>query len=230
MTIFHPDANIDNFEPQRRRLLDEIANDAVQTANYTGRGFFSSKVMTALGKVDRRRFVPDDLVNSAYGNYPLPIGKGQTISQPYIVALMTDLLDLNVGDRVLEVGTGSGYQAAVLAELVSQVYSVEVVETLGSQARAKLQDLGYKNISLKIDDGCLGWPEYAPYDAIIVTAAPEKIPEALSQQLKPGGKMIIPLGQAYAAQELMLAEKHVDGSLITREVLPVRFVPLTCWS
>jgi len=228
MTVSYPDIDTDNFDLQRTRLQREIAVDAAATAMYTGRNAFSSSVMSAMGKVDRHRFVPEDLVHSAYGNYPLPIGKGQTISQPYIVALMTDLLDLNATDNVLEVGTGSGYQTAILAELVDHVYSIEVVESLGVQARSKLQALGYTNVSLKIGNGCLGWPEHAPYNGIIVTAAPENIPDALTQQLKPGGKIVIPLGPAYSSQELMVAEKQPDGSITTRDVLPVRFVPLKC--
>ena len=219
-------ADANNFEQQRRRLLEEITSYAAMTAMDTGRSAFSYRVMSALGKVDRHRFVSDDLIGCAYGNYPLPIGHGQTISQPYIVALMTDLLDLNETDIVLEIGTGSGYQAAVLAELVSHVYSVEVVEPLGIQARAKFQRLGYKNISVKIGDGWQGWPEHSPYDAVIVTAAAEKIPDALVEQLKPGGKIICPLGPAYGPQELVLANKHNNGSLTSQHVLPVRFVPL----
>ena len=224
MTIFQPDAN--NFEPQRRRMLDEIAADAARTEAYTGRSVFSGRVMAAMGKVGRHRFVPDNLAGYAYENRPLPIGNGQTISQPYIVALMTDLLDLTEADRVLEIGTGSGYQTAVLAELVREVYTVETVESLGAQARARLQNMGYRNISVRIGDGWQGWAEHAPYDAIIVTAAPEKIPDALVQQLKPGGKIVIPIGPLHGSQELMLAEKQADATLVTRGMLPVSFVPL----
>jgi protein-L-isoaspartate(D-aspartate) O-methyltransferase len=225
-TVFQTDENTGDFEQQRRFLLDEIADDAARTAIYTGRSFFSGKVMAALAKVDRHHFVPADLAGYAYENHPLPIGNGQTISQPYIVALMTDLLDLNETDCVLEIGTGSGYQAAVLAELARQVYSVELVEPLGTRARAKLESIGYRNVSVKIGDGWQGWAEHAPYDAIIVTAAPEKIPDALVQQLKTGGKLIIPIGPVYGAQELVLVEKLADGSIVSRSVLPVSFVPL----
>lgn len=216
-----------DFDLQRRRLLAEIADEASETSRYTGRNAFSSRVMAAMGKVKRHLFVPADLLQYAYSNQPLPIGKSQTISQPYIVALMTDLLDLGERDKVLEVGTGSGYQMAVLAELAQQVYSVEVIESLAVQARARLQSLGYANIALTVGDGWQGWAEHAPYDAIIVTAAPVAMPHALIQQLKPGGRIVIPLGSAYGAQELVLAEKQEDASILTRRVLPVRFVPLT---
>ena len=226
MTIFQPDPSTDDFEQQRRHLLEEIASDTVQAEAYTGRSAFSGRVMAALGKVERHRFVPGNLSSCAYENRPLPIGNGQTISQPYIVALMTDLLDLTETDRVLEIGTGSGYQTAVLAELVREVYTVETVESLGIQARARFQNLGYRNISLKIGDGWQGWAEHAPYDAIIVTAAPEKIPDALVQQLKTGGRIVIPVGPVHGAQELMLAEKQADATLASRGMLPVSFVPL----
>lgn len=226
MTFSRTEPNAANFAQQRRRLLEEIADDAAMTGINTGRNAFSAKVMAAIGRVDRHRFVPDGEQYSAYENYPLPIGHGQTISQPYIVALMTDLLDLSASDRVLEIGTGSGYQAAVLAELAAQIYSVEIVEELGMQARARLHDLGYSNVSVKIGDGWEGWEEYAPYDAIIVTAAPEDIPPALVQQLKPGGKLVIPLGSTFGLQYLVLVKKQSDGSIVTQRLLPVRFVPL----
>ena len=226
MTIFQSDFSNRNIEQQRRHLLSVIAGDAAMTAIDTGRNIFSDKVMAALGNVDRRNFVPNDQIAFAYENHPLPIGHGQTISQPYIVALMTDLLDLNATDRVLEIGTGSGYQAAVLSRLVEHVYSVEIVEALGIQASEKLATMGYQNVSVKIGDGCEGWHEHAPYDAVIVTAAPEVIPLELVRQLKTGGKMVIPLGPAYGYQDLVLATKHLDGHLLMRHVLPVSFVPL----
>lgn len=226
MTIFQSGFGSQNLEQQRRRLLSVIAEDAAMTSLDTGRSVVSDKVMAALGKVDRRNFVPDEQIIFAYENHPLPIGHGQTISQPYIVALMTDLLDLQATDRVLEIGTGSGYQAAVLSKLVEHVYSVEIVRALGEQAREKLTRLGYRNISVKVGDGRDGWSEYAPYDAVIVTAAPDEIPPELVQQLKPGGKIVIPLGSAYGYQDLVLATKHADGRLGIRRVLPVSFVPL----
>ncbi|MDP2828603.1 MAG: protein-L-isoaspartate(D-aspartate) O-methyltransferase [Sulfuricellaceae bacterium] len=227
MTYFRPEAHTDDFNWQRRQMLEEIADEAAETAAYTGRSAFSHRVMAAIGKVDRRLFVPDDLLNFAYRNQPLPIGKGQTISQPYIVALMTDLLDLDENDRVLEVGTGSGYQTAVLAELAHQVYSIEVVEPLAVQARTRLQSLNYANIELKVGNGWHGWVEHAPYDAIIVTAAPEVIPEALIQQLRLGGKIVIPLGPTHGGQELVLVEKQANLTLALRHILPVSFVPFT---
>lgn len=226
MTIFQSGFGSQNLEQQRRRLLSMIAEDAAMTSLDTGRSVVSDKVMAALGKVDRRNFVPDEQIIFAYENHPLPIGHGQMISQPYIVALMTDLLDLHATDRVLEIGTGSGYQAAVLSKLVEHVYSVEIVRALGEQAREKLTRLGYRNISVKVGDGRDGWSEYAPYDAVIVTAAPDEIPPELVQQLKPGGKIVIPLGSAYGYQDLVLATKHADGRLGIRRVLPVSFVPL----
>jgi protein-L-isoaspartate(D-aspartate) O-methyltransferase len=186
----------------------------------------SPTVRAALGKVERHRLVPPGQRALAYRNHPLPIGLGQTISQPYIVALSTDLLALKPQDVVLEVGTGSGYQAAVLAEIASRVYSIEIIESLGKEAEAKLKDLGYRNIEIRIGDGYRGWPEKAPFDAIVVTAAAPQVPEALVAQLKPGGRMVIPVGAFPDAQELLLLVKHADGRLERRNVLPVRFVPL----
>ncbi|KAF0205402.1 MAG: protein-L-isoaspartate(D-aspartate) [Gallionellaceae bacterium] len=226
MTIFQSGFSDTSLEQQRRHLLSVIAQDAAKTALDTGRSAISDKVMAVLGKVDRRNFVPDEQIIFAYENHPLSIGHGQTISQPYIVALMTDLLDLKATDHVLEIGTGSGYQAAVLSKLVEHVYSVEIVRALGEHAREKLAKLGYRNISVKIADGRDGWPEFAPYDAVIVTAAPDEIPPELVLQLKTEGKIVIPLGSAYGYQDLVLATKHADGRLSMRRVLPVSFVPL----
>ncbi len=215
------------FTAQRERMAAEIAADAKATAQRTGRAAFSERVMAAMRKVERHRFVPADQVNRAYENRPLPIGAGQTVSQPYIVALMTDLLDLKPTDVVLEIGTGSGYQAAVLAELVRHVYTIEIVPSVGRQGAAALAGAGYRNVTTRIGDGYQGWPEHAPFDAIIVTAAPAHIPEPLVAQLKPTGRMIVPVGSTSASQELMLVEKAADGSITTRRTLPVRFVPLT---
>jgi len=183
--------------------------------------------MAAMGKVPRHRFVPVLQDIFAYDNRPLPIGEGQTISQPYIVALMTDLLDPKPTDTVLEVGTGSGYQAAVLAELVAKVYTIEIVEALGLRARQVLGELGYRNVEVRVGDGYGGWPAAAPFDAIIVTAAPAAVPQPLIDQLKPGGRMVIPVGASSDAQHLLLVEKQSDGRTTTRRALPVRFVPLT---
>jgi protein-L-isoaspartate(D-aspartate) O-methyltransferase len=215
------------FVERRDRMVSEIATDARATARHTGRPAFSDRVMAAMRKVERHRFVPADQVPHAYENRPLPIGAGQTISQPYIVALMTDLLDLKPTDVVLEVGTGSGYQAAVMAELVKHVYTIEIVAAVGRQGAAALANAGYRNITTRIGDGYHGWPERAPFDAIIVTAAPAAIPEPLIDQLKPLGRMIVPIGASGATQALVLVEKHADGSTTTRQTLPVRFVPLT---
>src|SRR6266700_8086361 len=211
----------------RARMVAEIAAMARETGTETGRPRFGDAVMAALGKVPRHRFVPALQDIFAYDNRPLPIGEGQTISQPYIVALLTDLLELKSGDTVLEVGTGSGYQAAVLAELVAKVYTIEIVEPLGKQAKRLLGELGYRNIEVRIGDGYGGWPEAAPFDSIIVTAAPAEGPWPLIDQLKPGGRMVIPVGGASGVQQLLLLEKRPDGTATTKRTLPVRFVPLT---
>lgn len=192
----------------------------------TGLAAMSPGVRAALGKVERHRFVPPGQVASAYRNHPLPIGAGQTISQPYIVALSTDLVQPRAGQRVLEVGTGSGYQAAMLAEIVGRVYTIELIASLGNAAAERLRALGYANVEVRIGDGYAGWPEAAPFDAIVVTAAAPRVPAALVAQLRPGGRMVIPVGESAAAQELLVLAKRADGSIETRAVLPVRFVPL----
>ncbi|MBA7663435.1 Protein-L-isoaspartate O-methyltransferase [subsurface metagenome] len=189
------------------------------------RGVKDEKVLQAMGKVLRHRFVPENLIPHAYEDNPLPIGFGQTISQPYIVALMTELLNPEGSDRVLEVGTGSAYQAAVLSEIVDEVYTIEIFEELGTSATERLEDLGYDNVKVKIADGYYGWPEYAPFDAIIVTCAAFHIPPPLIQQLKEDGKMCIPVGSVFWAQNLMLVEKK-NGKIVSRNILPVRFVPM----
>jgi len=188
------------------------------------RGVKDQLVLQAMRKVPRHRFVPEDFVPEAYNDYPLPIGHNQTISQPYIVAFMTEQLALKGGEKVLEVGTGSGYQAAVLAEIAAEVFSIEIICELADSAEQRLKALGYKNISVRCGDGYQGWPDQAPFDAIIVTAAPEKIPKPLLDQLKPGGRMIIPVGTL--AQELVLVSKLKDGRFEEKNVLPVRFVPM----
>jgi len=197
------------------------------TASETGRTGLAPAVVSVLAKVPRHEFVPPSQADSAYENRPLPIGHGQTISQPYIVALMTDLLEVRPGDVVLEVGTGSGYQAAVLAELAERVYTIEIVEPLAREARARLERLGVRNVVTRVGDGYAGWPERAPFDGIMVTAAPDHVPPALIEQLKPGGRLVIPVGETGTGQSLMIIEKAGDGSVTTRNVLPVRFVPLT---
>jgi protein-L-isoaspartate(D-aspartate) O-methyltransferase len=197
-----------------------------ETRSETGLPAMSSAVRAALGKVERHRLVPPGEASRAYRNHPLPIGAGQTISQPYIVALSTDLLDPEPGDVILEVGTGSGYQAAVLAEIVSRVYSIEIIESLGRTAAKRLEELGYGNVEVRIGDGYAGWPERAPFDGIVVTAAAPRVPQALVEQLKPGGRMVIPVGGAGDMQYLKLLTKRADGGVEEKRVLPVRFVPL----
>ncbi len=215
-----------DFAAERARMVAEIAQLASQTAVETGRAVFSEPVMRAMGRVERHRLVPPGQVPLAYRNHPLPIGERQTISQPYIVALSTDLLNPQPHHVVLDIGTGSGYQAAVLAELVKRVYSIEIIDSLGRTARERLGALGYRNIEIRIGDGHLGWPEKGPFDAIVVAAAAQRIPPALVAQLKPGGKMVIPVGEILGAQDLTLVEKFADGKILIRKVLPVRFVPL----
>jgi len=188
------------------------------------RGINDNRVLEAMAKVPREEFVPPDSRAATYEDGPLPIGYGQTISQPYIVAFMTEQLRLSPTDRVLEIGTGSGYQAAILAELAGEVYTIELVEPLAKNAEATLQRLGYKNVHVKVGDGYKGWPEHAPFDAIIVTCAPDKVPQLLTDQLKEGGRMIIPVGDRFA-QELYLLEKK-NGQLKESVTLPVRFVPM----
>jgi protein-L-isoaspartate(D-aspartate) O-methyltransferase len=215
------------FDTERHKMVVEVLRDAAETSAYSGRAALSPGVVAALEKVERHRFVPAALATVAYLNRPLPIGYGQTISQPFIVALMTDLMQVKPGDRVLEIGTGSGYQAAVLAEKGSSVYSIEIIEELGKEAAERLKSLGYRNVHTRVGDGYYGWPEAAPFDAIIVTAAASHVPPPLRKQLKPGGRMVIPLGTQFMTQYLMVVEKQQDGSVTTRQILPVRFVPLT---
>jgi len=220
-------AEQDSYAAARQRMLAEVEADMRATARSTGRNRLDPRVAAAIGKVPRHRFVPAQLADRAYENRPLPIGHGQTISQPYIVALMTDLARTEPGDRVLEVGTGSGYQAAVMAHLANSVYTIEIIEPLGKQATERLRRLGYANVQVRVGDGYHGWPEHAPYDAILVTAAAGHIPPPLVRQLKPGGRMVIPVGAAFMVQQLMLVEKKADGAISTRQIMPVRFVPLT---
>mgnify|MGYP001814074261 CR=1 FL=1 len=217
----------DTLAQERRGMIAAIERDVSDTARLINRESFSERVMDAMENVPRHEFVPQRLRAKAYENRPLPIGKGQTISQPYIVALMTDLLEPRPGDRVLEIGTGSGYQAAILSRLVSDVYSIEIISELGEQAAGRLQRLGYDNVSTRIADGYDGWPEAAPFDGILVTAAISHIPPPLVRQLKPGGRMIIPVGTRFQTQYLTIVEKGTDGSVTTRQVIPVIFVPFT---
>lgn len=214
------------FADLRARMVEEVAAMYVETRSETGLRAMSPAVRAAMTKVERHKLIPSGQDKLAYRNHPLPIGHGQTISQPYIVALSTDLIAPEPQHVVLEVGTGSGYQAAVLAEIVKQVYSIEIVENLGREADKRLRAMGYKNIEVRIGDGYRGWPEKAPFDGIIVTAAAPRVPQALVDQLKPGGRMAIPVGESWEVQRLLLVTKNADGSVTQKTVLPVRFVPL----
>ncbi|MDP6602617.1 MAG: protein-L-isoaspartate(D-aspartate) O-methyltransferase [Rhodospirillales bacterium] len=211
---------------ERARMVDEIEVEVRETRKWTGRDRLSPRVIAAMAKIPRHRFLAPADVAYAYLNRPWTIGFGQTISQPYIVALMTELLDLEPDGRVLEIGTGSGYQTAVLAEIAFRVYSIEAVETLAERARARLSELGYRTIQVRAGDGHEGWPELAPFDAVIVTAAAERAPPALVAQLGPGGRLVIPVGRPYESQTLVRAVKNDDGTLASENVLPVAFVPM----
>ena len=226
-TLLHSDIIENPYDKARKSMVEVIETEVEETRGYLGKGKLSKTTIDAMGSVKRHEFVPVVSRLMAYANRPLSIGYGQTISQPYIVAVMTDLLELKHSDRVLEIGTGSGYQAAVLAEIVKEVYTIEVINELGVAAAKKLEKLGYKNIKAEIGDGYYGNEESAPYDAIIVTAAAGHIPPPLLKQLKPGGKMIIPVKSFYYVQHLILVAKDEKGAITTRQILPVRFVPLT---
>lgn len=212
---------------QIERLLQDIAWETSQSRTWTGRDRLAPRVLEAIKQVPRHAFVPGYEVDSAYDDRPLPIGYGQTISQPFIVALMSDMLETQPHHVVLEVGCGSGYQSAVLSKLVRQVYSVEIVPELAQAAHERLARMGYANISVQQGDGYHGWPEHAPFDSIIVTAAAPEIPPPLITQLKPGGRLVIPVGQHHGRQELILVEKNAAGEVSLRNMLPVAFVPLT---
>jgi protein-L-isoaspartate(D-aspartate) O-methyltransferase len=213
-----------------RRLLHSVASDDARETmvreQIAARGIRDPRVIEALREVPRHAFIPEPERSRAYDDGPVPIGQGQTISQPYIVALMTELLRPQPGDRVLEVGTGSGYQAAVLARLVSHVYTIELEESLASTAAALLRELKYENITVRTGDGYAGWPEHAPFDIVVVTAAPEQIPQPLIEQLQPGGRLIVPVGPRFNVQQLQLIEKDAAGAIRTRDIAPVMFVPL----
>jgi protein-L-isoaspartate(D-aspartate) O-methyltransferase len=220
-----PAAN-DDFAAARARMLTVIQANAEAVGSAPGRAGISQGVLDVMGRVPRHEFVPEDLRGSAYDDRPLPIGFGQTISQPYIVALMTDLLEVEPGDTVLEVGTGSGYQAAVLAPLAARVFTIEIVPQLAEAAKDRLARLHYDNVTVRAGDGYYGWEDAAPFNGIVVTAAASHIPPPLIRQLRPGGRMVIPVGGPFFVQHLMLVEKREDGTVTSRQLLPVRFVPL----
>jgi len=215
------------FHKERLALVEAIQNDVRRTSAHLDKESLDEQVLDAMRQVPRHLFVPRNSQADAYQNRPLAIGHGQTISQPYIVAIMTDLLKPESNHRVLEVGTGSGYQAAVMSTLTAEVFSLEIIEPLGNQASQLLQQLGYQNVQVRIGDGYYGWEEHAPFDAIIVTAAANHVPPPLVKQLRPGGRMIIPVGSAFMVQQLVLIEKNLDGIVTLKQILPVRFVPLT---
>ena len=207
-------------------MIADIESEVKFTRSMIGKSALDPRVMKAMARVPRDKFVPDDVKSAAFYNGPLPIGDGQTISQPYIVALMTDMLSIEPSHTILEIGTGSGYQTAILSLLCKQVYTIECIAALSKKAAARLKELKYSNIETTIGNGYKGWPEHAPYDGIIVTAAASHIPEALIKQLKPGGNLVIPVGEAYMSQELMLVKKDEQGEIDIKSVLGVVFVPL----
>lgn len=217
----------DDYARQRENMIRAIEADVNATSIYIKKEALDPRVMEAMNTVPRHALVPINQRSDAYLNRPLPIGYGQTISQPYIVAIMTDLLNPQPEHKILEVGTGSGYQAAILSRLVRQVYTIEVIEALGKRAKVDLAELGYDNIQTQIGDGYYGWRQHAPFDGIVVTAAASHVPPPLIQQLKPGGRIIIPVGSRFLTQQLLLITKDEGGNLTTRQILPVRFVPLT---
>lgn len=230
LCLAHPGRSVGVGEPfveARIRMLSEIESDFRATAASTGFARLDPAVRAALAKVPRDRFVPAEQAARAYANRPLSIGHGQTISQPFVVALMTQLIEPQPNHRVLEIGTGSGYQAAVLAELVERVYTIEIVRPLAEQADELLRELGYTNIETRAGDGYRGWPQAAPFDAILVTAAPDEMPQPLIDQLAPGGSLVAPIGPRSGIQNLLLMRKEADGRTVSRNLLPVRFVPLT---
>ena len=214
-----------DYAARRRQMIETIAIHALHVGNAIGEQGLGNRVMEVMGRVARHEFVPAELRPHAYIDHPLPIGFGKTISQPFMVALMTDLLDVQASDSVLEIGTGVGYQAAVLADLAEKVYTVEIIGELALAARSRLEGLGYANVEVRLGDGSKGWPEHAPFDKVIVTAAPELVPPSLIMQLKPGGRMVVPAGLE-GDQRLMLVEMDDAGDLKTREVLRVVFSPL----
>ena len=215
-----------NYDAEREALVAELREHSKLSEAYGGPRI-SESILAVIGRVLRHEFVPDSQLPYAYENRPLSIGAGQTISQPYIVALMTDLAGINTDQTVLEIGTGSGYQAAVLSELAGEVYSIEIIDMLGQRAARDLERLGYDNVTVRVGDGYAGWPEHAPFDAIIVTAAPDKVPQPLIDQLAVGGRMVIPVGPQHDVQELQRLTKQANGEVTVENITAVRFVPFT---
>lgn len=220
-------AQADQYEKARQEMLSDIRADLQLSGYELGFGKLDAKVLRALRQVPRHQFVPSSVRAHAYENRPLPIGHGQTISQPFIVAIMTELLEVEPQHQVFELGTGSGYQAAILGELASSVYTMEIIPELGQRAKDTLRQLDYANVHVRVGDGYYGWPEQAPFDRIIVTAAGDHIPPPLIQQLRPGGRLVMPVGSPFLTQQLTIVDKTEDDAIRTREVLPVRFVPIT---
>ena len=228
IVLASPDASAQEVtEAAREAMIAAIEDHARSAPGALEDGTIDPAVLDAMRQIPRDAFVPEDVKALAYEDTPLPIGYSQTISQPFIVALMTDLLDVGPDDTVLEIGTGSGYQAAVLSPLVDRVYSIEIVPELGERAAGTLEEQEFDNVETRVADGYYGWPEAAPFDGIVVTAAASQIPPPLVEQLEPGGRMVIPIGTPFSAQMLMLVEKQEDGSITTRQILPVQFVPFT---
>ena len=209
------------------QMMKDIEKEMEYSRHYIGKNSLDNRILAAMRQVPRHEFLPMDLRESAYGNHPLPIGSGQTISQPYIVALMSDLLNTKPSDIILEVGTGSGYQAAILSKLVTQVYSIEIIQNLANNASKLLKQLGYDNIAVRNSNGYLGWEEHAPFDGIIVTAAAPHIPPRLLEQLRPGARLVIPIGPPFSFQELKLIEKKANEEFEIQSLIGVSFVPLT---
>lgn len=225
--LYLPTAAADQYAVERHKMVQIIESDVKETSRYLKKEALDPRVMKAMSSVPRHEFVPQREKPFAYQNRPLPIGHGQTISQPYIVAIMTDLLNVTAKSKVLEIGTGSGYQAAILSELTDKVYTMEIIRPLGKQATERLKRLGYDNVQVKITDGYYGWDEHAPFDAIVVTAAASHVPPPLIKQLKVGGHMVIPIGSRFMTQQLLLITKEKGDKIVTRQILPVIFVPLT---
>lgn len=221
LLVYTVDNAITHNQDEYSRMRYDMVKYQIQQ-----RGIKDTNVLNAMLKVPRHEFVPERYKSQAYADHPLPIGHGQTISQPYIVALMTELVDIKKGEKALEIGTGSGYQAAILAEIIDSVFTIEIIKELGESAKETLQKLGYKKVNINIADGYYGWKEHAPFDAIIVTAAAEHIPPPLIEQLSENGKMVIPVGHPYQVQNLLLVEKK-NGKVTSKNIIPVRFVPLT---